>query len=127
VAGALIWLCGLVFESVGDWQLGRFKADPANRGKLMDRGLWAYTRHPNYFGDACVWWGLFLISLGSWWGLLTVFSPGVLMTFLLTRGSGKPIAEKHMRETRPGYAACAARTSGFLPMPPRPAVPDGGT
>lgn len=119
VAGALIWLCGLIFESVGDWQLGQFKADPANRGKLMDRGLWRYTRHPNYFGDACVWWGLFLISLGSWWGLLTVFSP-LLMTYLLTLGSGKPIAERHMLQTRPGYAAYAARTSGFFPLPPRP-------
>ena len=121
VAGALVWLVGLVFESVGDWQLGQFKADPANRGKLMDRGLWRYTRHPNYFGDACVWWGLFLISLGSWWGLLTIFSPAV-MTYLLTLGSGKPIAEAHLRETRPGYAAYAARTSGFIPLPPRSAA-----
>jgi steroid 5-alpha reductase family enzyme len=121
VAGALIWLCGLIFESAGDWQLTRFRADPANRGKLMDRGLWRYTRHPNYFGDACIWWGLFLISLGSAYGLLTVFSP-VLMTYLLTMGSGKPIAEAHMLATRPGYAGYAARTSGFFPLPPRAAA-----
>jgi steroid 5-alpha reductase family enzyme len=125
VAGGLIWLCGLIFEAGGDWQLARFKADPGNRGKIMDSGLWRYTRHPNYFGDSCVWWGLFLISLGSWWGLLAVFSP-VAMTFLLTRGSGKPITEAHMMATRPGYARYAARTSGFFPLPPR-AAPRGGT
>jgi steroid 5-alpha reductase family enzyme len=124
VAGGAVWLCGLFFESVGDWQLTRFRADPANRGKLMDHGLWRYTRHPNYFGDACVWWGLFLISLGSAYGLLTVFSP-VLMTYLLTMGSGKPIAEAHMLATRPGYAGYAARTSGFFPLRPRAAARGG--
>jgi steroid 5-alpha reductase family enzyme len=117
VAGAVIWLTGLVFESVGDWQLARFKADPAHKGMVMDRGLWHYTRHPNYFGDSCVWWGLFLISLGSWIGLITVYSP-VLMTFLLARGSGKPITERRLG-SRPGYAEYVARTSGFFPLPPR--------
>ncbi|MGA3154192.1 MAG: DUF1295 domain-containing protein [Streptosporangiaceae bacterium] len=115
--GLAIWLCGLAFESAGDWQLARFKADPANRGQVMDRGLWHYTRHPNYFGDACVWWGLFLISCGSWIGLATVFSP-ILMTFLLAGGSGKPITEGRMAE-RPGYREYVARTSGFFPLPPR--------
>jgi steroid 5-alpha reductase family enzyme len=115
--GVVLWLGGLVFESVGDWQLARFKADPAHKGRVMDRGLWRYTRHPNYFGDACVWWGLFLISLGSWWGLIAVYSP-VVMTFLLAGGSGKPITEGRMA-ARPGYREYVARTSGFLPWPPR--------
>jgi steroid 5-alpha reductase family enzyme len=117
IAGAVIWLTGLVFESIGDWQLARFKASPANKGRVMDVGLWHYTRHPNYFGDACVWWGLFLISLGTWAGLITIYSP-VLMTFLLTRGSGKPITERRLG-SRPGYAEYVARTSGFFPLPPR--------
>jgi steroid 5-alpha reductase family enzyme len=116
-AGLALWLCGLVFESVGDWQLARFKADPANQGTVMDRGLWRYTRHPNYFGDACVWWGLFLLSLGSWIGVAAIYSP-ILMNFLLARGSGKPITEQRLG-SRPGYAEYVARTSGFFPRPPR--------
>jgi steroid 5-alpha reductase family enzyme len=116
-AGLAVWLCGLGFESVGDWQLARFKSDPSHRGTVMDRGLWRYTRHPNYFGDACVWWGLFVISLGSWIGLAAVFSP-IVMTFLLARGSGKPITEKRLG-SRPGYADYVSRTSGFFPLPPR--------
>ena len=87
VIGAVLWLGGFVFESVGDWQLARFKADPAHQGQIMDRGLWRYTRHPNYFGDFCMWWGLFGVSLGSWAELPTVVGP-LLMTFLLTRGIG---------------------------------------
>jgi steroid 5-alpha reductase family enzyme len=117
--GVVIWLGGLAFESIGDAQLARFKSDPAHRGTVMDRGLWRYTRHPNYFGDACVWWGLFLISAGSWIGLVAVFAP-ILMTFLLARGSGKPITEK-LLGARPGYAEYVARTSGFFPLPPRAA------
>jgi steroid 5-alpha reductase family enzyme len=116
-AGLALWLCGLLFESIGDWQLARFKAESANHGAVMNRGLWRYTRHPNYFGDACVWWGLFLISWGSWLGLATVFAP-ILMTFLLARGSGKPITEARM-SSRPGYAEYVARTSGFFPLPRR--------
>jgi steroid 5-alpha reductase family enzyme len=117
VAGLAVWACGLAFESIGDWQLARFKADPAHRGQVMDRGLWRYTRHPNYFGDACVWWGLFLIGLGSWLGLVAVFAP-VLMTFLLAAGSGKPITEERLG-SRPGYAEYVAATSGFFPLPRR--------
>ena len=117
IAGGLIWFCGLAFEAVGDWQLARFKGNPANRGTVMDRGLWHYTRHPNYFGDACVWWGLFLVSCGSWLGLVTIFSP-VLMTYLLAAGSGKPITEARLAQ-RPGYAEYVARTSGFFPLPAR--------
>jgi steroid 5-alpha reductase family enzyme len=115
--GAALWLCGLTFETVGDWQLARFQADPARRGTVLDSGLWRYTRHPNYFGDACVWWGLFIMSLGSWLGLVAVFSP-LLMTFLLAAGSGKPITEERLG-SRPGYADYVTRTSGFFPLPPR--------
>lgn len=114
--GAALWLVGFVFEAGGDLQLQRFKADPANRGKVMDRGLWRFTRHPNYFGDCCVWWGLYAIALdgGAWW---SVVSP-LIMTVLLTRVSGKDLTEKTMSE-RPGYAEYVERTSGFVPLPPR--------
>jgi steroid 5-alpha reductase family enzyme len=117
VIGAVLWLGGFVFESVGDWQLARFKADPAHKGMIMDRGLWRYTRHPNYFGDFCMWWGLFLISLGSWVEVVTIVGP-LLMTFLLTRGSGQALTEKRMAD-RPKYADYIARTSGFFPRPPK--------
>jgi steroid 5-alpha reductase family enzyme len=118
VAGTVVWCLGLFFESVGDWQLERFKADPANKGRLMSTGLWRYTRHPNYFGDACVWWGLFLLAADQWVGLATILSP-LAMTWLLTRGSGKPLTEAHIIKTRPEYADYAARTSGFIPRRPR--------
>ena len=118
VTGVVVWMTGFAFEVVGDGQLARFRADPASKGQLMDRGLWRYTRHPNYFGDACMWWGLFLISYGSPLQLLTLASP-LLMTFILTRGTGQRLTDRRMAGTRPGYAAYAARTSGFIPLPPR--------
>jgi steroid 5-alpha reductase family enzyme len=118
VIGAVAWLVGFVFETVGDRQLTRFKSDPANRGKIMDRGLWRYTRHPNYFGDACMWWGVFLLTYGSWWQLATLVSP-LVMTFILTRGTGQRMTERRMSGARPGYADYVRRTSGFLPRPPR--------
>ena len=117
VVGVAVWVLGFGFESVGDAQLARFKADPANRGRVMDRGLWRLTRHPNYFGDACVWWGVFLVAASGWPGVLTIASP-IVMTVLLTRVSGKDLLEKHMGN-RPGYAEYVARTSGFVPRPPR--------
>ncbi|MER5969074.1 DUF1295 domain-containing protein [Streptomyces sp. NPDC002055] len=117
-AGAALWLLGLVFEAVGDVQLARFKADPANRGRLMDRGLWSWTRHPNYFGDFCVWWGLYLLACGTpAAAALTLISP-LAMSYLLINGSGKRLLERHMAD-RPGYADYRARTSGFFPWPPR--------
>lgn len=116
--GLALWATGLVFEAVGDHQLARFKADPANRGRIMDQGLWAWTRHPNYFGDSLIWWGLYFLACTAWQPSLTVLLSPVLMTLLLTIGSGKRLLEKHMAQ-RPGYAAYAARTSGFLPLPPR--------
>lgn len=118
VVGALLWVVGFAFESVGDWQLARFKADPANQGQIMDRGLWRYTRHPNYFGDFCMWWGLFLVSLGSWAGLATIVGP-LLMTVILTRGTGQRMTDRRMTASRPQYADYIARTSGFIPLPPR--------
>lgn len=118
VAGSTLWLCGIVFEAVGDHQLARFTADPANRGRVMDRGLWSWTRHPNYFGDFCVWWGLYLIACGSAQAAaVSVVSP-LVMSYLLIAGSGKRLLERHMAD-RPGYAGYRARTSGFLPWPPK--------
>ena len=114
---ALVWLTGFVFETVGDAQLARWKRDPANRGRIMDQGLWAWTRHPNYFGDACVWVGLGLFAQAAhapWW----VWLGPALMTLLLARVSGVGLLEAGMR-TRPGWAEYAARTSAFLPWPPR--------
>ncbi|TLW94598.1 DUF1295 domain-containing protein [Saccharomonospora piscinae] len=118
VAGVAVWLVGFVFEAVGDAQLRRFRADPRNRGRVLDRGLWRYTRHPNYFGDACVWWGLYLLACHSWPAAATIVAP-IVMTALLARGSGKPITERHLARSRPDYADYVARTSGFVPLPPR--------
>ena len=115
-AGVLLWLVGITFEAVGDRQLAAYKADP-HRAPVMDSGLWRYTRHPNYFGDACVWVGIFLIAAEHWPGVLTIFSPA-LMVYLLAFGSGKRVLERHMAE-RPGYRAYMERTSGFFPLPPR--------
>ena len=115
--GVAVWIVGFAFEAVGDAQLRRFKADPANRGRVMDQGLWAWTRHPNYFGDAMVSWGLWLVAAGHWPGVLTVLSPA-LMTVLLVRVSGAKLLEKAMG-ARPGYADYISRTSSFLPRPPR--------
>lgn len=115
--GVAGWCVGVFFEAVGDAQLERFRRDPENKGKIIDVGLWRYTRHPNYFGDACVWWGLFLIAAERWPGVLTAFAP-VVMTLLLTKGSGARILDKHM-SARDGWADYAARTSGFVPLPPR--------
>ncbi|WP_338751755.1 DUF1295 domain-containing protein [Janibacter alittae] len=114
--GALVWLVGILFEAIGDAQLKAFKADPANKGRVMDRGLWAWTRHPNYFGDACVWWGLWLIAAGAWPGVLTVLSP-LAMTYLLAFGTGARLLERSMAQ-RPGYPEYMERTSMFFPLPP---------
>lgn len=115
---ALLWAVGLLFESVGDWQLARFKADATNHGKVMDRGLWAYTRHPNYFGDALAWWAFFLIALATPGGVWTVISP-LLMTFMLMRVSGVALLERKLVKTRPEYDAYRRRTNAFFPWFPR--------
>ncbi|MGH2784740.1 MAG: DUF1295 domain-containing protein [Actinomycetota bacterium] len=116
--GAGLWLIGFAFESVGDAQLRRFRADPANAGAVMDRGLWRYTRHPNYFGDATLWWGFFVIALNApdgWWAIVSPLT----MTLLLSRISGVPMLERRLRRTRPGYEDYARRTSALFPLPSR--------
>lgn len=115
--GLGVWGVGLFFEAVGDWQLARFKANPANKGRVLDRGVWRYTRHPNYFGDSAQWWGYYLVALaaGAWW---TVFSP-ILMTGLLLKVSGVALLEKTLTTTKPEYADYIARTSAFVPWPPK--------
>lgn len=118
VAGLLVWCLGLIFETVGDIQLARFKARPENKGQVMRTGLWRYTRHPNYFGDATVWWGLFLVAAATVDGLWTVFSPA-LMTFLLLRVSGVALLEKKQVDTKPGYRDYIESTSAFLPWFPK--------
>ena len=116
-AGVALWLLGLAFEAIGDAQLRAFKRQPGHRGTIMQQGLWRYTRHPNYFGDACVWWGLYLVALtGGPEVLLTIGSP-IVMSTLLIRVSGKSLLEQHMAQ-RPGYAEYVRRTSGFIPRRP---------
>jgi steroid 5-alpha reductase family enzyme len=119
VLGCGLWGVGLFFETVGDWQLARFKANPANTGCVLDHGLWRYTRHPNYFGDFCVWWGLYFIAsaAGAAW---TVASP-VLMTYLLLRVSGVTLIERTITDRRPEYARYQDRTNAFFPGPGRSA------
>ena len=121
IAGVVLWGVGVAFEAVGDHQLRRFKSDPANKGLVMDRGLWAWTRHPNYFGDACVWWGLWLVTITGWLSLSTVASP-LLMTYFLVYATGARRTEKYMAD-RPGFNEYRARTSFFVPRPPRLRLP----
>ena len=117
--GTIIAIIGILFETVGDSQLNAFRANPANKGKVLDTGLWRYTRHPNYFGDACTWWGIWLIAcetgLAGW---ISIIGP-IFLTFTLTRWSGKPLLERGMKKTRPEYADYVTRTSGFFPLPPK--------
>ena len=116
-AGFVIWTIGFAFEAGADLQLYRFKADPMNRGKVMDRGLWAYSRHPNYFGESLIWWGIFLITLSTPNSLWTVISP-ITITFLLLKVSGVTLLEKTIVEKRPEYRAYIKATSAFLPWFP---------
>jgi steroid 5-alpha reductase family enzyme len=117
-AGAVLWAAGFLFETVADAQLARFKADPANRGRVMDRGLWRYSRHPNYFGESLIWWGLFLIAFsvpGAWW---TVACPA-LITLVLLKMTGVALTERTIVETRPAYRDYQRRTSTFIPWFPK--------
>jgi steroid 5-alpha reductase family enzyme len=124
--GVALAAVGVFFEAGGDAQLARFKANPANDGKVMDRGLWSWTRHPNYFGDICVMFAFWLISCGSWIGVATIFAP-ILMARLLIARTGKPLVERRMARNRgPAYADYVARTSGIIPRPPRK-QPEKGT
>jgi len=115
-AAVLLFVIGFLFEAIGDEQLRRFKASPSNKGRVLDTGLWRYTRHPNYFGEALLWWGfgLFSVAAGGYIGLI---SPAI-MTFLLIRVSGVALLEQTLRETKPEYRDYIRRTSSFLPMPP---------
>ncbi len=117
VIGVVVWLVGLLFEAIGDYQLMRFKRDPVNKGRVMDFGLWRYTRHPNYFGEATLWWGIFVVALSADHGYLSVIGPAIL-TFLLLRVSGVTMLEKKYSGD-PAYAAYQRRTSSFIPLPPR--------
>jgi steroid 5-alpha reductase family enzyme len=116
--GAAVFAVGFGFEAVGDWQLARFRRDPASAGQVLDRGLWRYTRHPNYFGDALVWWAFFCFAAATPGGWRTVHGP-LLMTILLMRVSGVSLLEKKLRETRPAYRRYVEETSAFVPWFPR--------
>ena len=118
LAGLGIWTLGLYFEVLSDRQLRQFLADPDSRGKVMDRGLWRYSRHPNYFGDSLIWWGIFLVAAATPKGWITIFSP-LLMTFLLMKVSGVPLLEEALAERREGYREYMRRTSPFIPWPPK--------
>lgn len=118
--GVAVWAVGLYFEAVGDWQLSRFLADPANRGRVMDQGLWRYTRHPNYFGDTVVWWGFFLVALatGAWWAAIG----SAVMTLFIVKVSGVALTDRRMgreKSKREGYDEYVRRTNKFFPGPPR--------
>lgn len=118
LCGAALAAFGILYEAIADEQLARFKRDGANAGKVMDRGLWRYSRHPNYFGELCTWWGLWLIAVETGMGLWSLPGP-LLITYLLTRVSGAPTTEPHLQRTRPDYEAYKRRTSAFIPLPPR--------
>lgn len=117
VFGILVWLIGFTFEAGGDWQLERFKANPANKGKLLTTGFWKYTRHPNYFGDAAVWWGFAVLSIavGCWLPVLS----SVLMTWLIVKVSGVAMLERTMKNIKPGFENYVKRTSAFIPWFPK--------
>ena len=118
--GIVVAMIGFLFEAIGDAQMAAFKGDAANKGQVMDRGLWRYTRHPNYFGEACFWWGIGLVALaaGGVGAIWTLLSP-LLMTVLLLKVSGVAMLEKDIGERRPAYRDYIARTNAFIPGPPR--------
>lgn len=115
--GVALYVIGLYFEAVGDWQMDRFRADPANKGRIIETGLWRYTRHPNYFGDVAVWTGLALVSLDHWTGVFGFIGP-IAIGYVLIRITGLPLMERYLMK-RPGYAEYAARTSAFVPWFPK--------
>ena len=116
--GCVIWAIGFIVEMLGDWQLRLFKANPENNGKILDHGLWAWTRHPNYFGDSAVWFGLYFIALSTPLGIYSLFGPLILYYFL-TRLTGKDLTERVMLAKYPAYSDYIERTSAFFPFPPR--------
>lgn len=118
LGGIALAVFGIVYEAIADAQLAAFKAGAGSKDKVMDRGLWRYSRHPNYFGEMCTWWGLYLIACETPYGAWSLPGP-LLLTFLLTRVSGAPTTEPHLQRTRPDYEAYKNRTSSFIPLPPR--------
>ena len=118
IVGVILYTVGIYFESTGDFQLSQFKADPANAGLVMDQGLWRYTRHPNYFGDFCVWWGIWIVAAATGMGIYTVIGP-IVMTFFLLRVSGVAMLERSITKRRPGYDEYIRTTNAFFPAPPR--------
>ena len=117
LVGVLLWLVGVIFEAVGDAQLAHFKSNPGNQGNVLDRGLWRYTRHPNYFGDFCVWWGLYCVALSCgalWWSAI---GPAIMTVFLI-KFSGVGLLEKSLRRSKPGYEDYVTRTNAFFPWHP---------
>jgi steroid 5-alpha reductase family enzyme len=118
VMGIMLWLVGLTFEAVGDYQLAKFKKDPSNATKVMDKGLWSLTRHPNYFGDALLWWGIGIVGSETGSGIFGLVGP-LVMTFFLLKVSGVPMLERSLSRRREGYADYVAKTSGFIPRPPK--------
>ena len=124
IIGTVLWLIGFLFEAIGDWQLTRFLKKhknydgPYENKPVLDTGLWKYTRHPNYFGNACMWWGIWLVACQAPWGWVTVFAP-IIMTLLLTRVSGRDLLERQLKK-RPAYQEYIRRTSGFIPRLPKP-------
>lgn len=118
IGGGALAVIGIAFEAIGDWQLARFKSQPQNKGRVLDSGLWRYTRHPNYFGDLCFWWGCYLIACEAPYGWMSLPGP-LMMSFLLIKWSGAALLERRVRRSRPDYAAYIERTSSFIPWPPR--------
>jgi len=115
--GIFFWLIGFLFEAGGDWQMARFKSNPENRGKVLDKGFWKYTRHPNYFGDSCIWWGYGFLCAGT--GVYWPIYGSVLMTLLIVRVSGVTLLEKTLRNSKPQYREYIAKTNSFLPWFPK--------
>jgi steroid 5-alpha reductase family enzyme len=117
VAGTVVFLIGFAIESLADLQLARFKADPGNRGRVLDAGLWRYSRHPNYFGEFVLWWGLYLVAAagGAYWTVIGA----LLISFLLLKVSGVTMLEEGLKSSKPGYAEYVRRTSTFVPWPPK--------
>ncbi len=118
IVGVILYTIGIYFESTGDFQLSQFKADPANAGQVMDQGLWRYTRHPNYFGDFCVWWGIWIVAAATGVGIYAVVGP-IVMTFFLLRVSGVAMLERSIGKRRPGYDEYVRTTNAFFPAPPK--------
>ena len=116
--GVFVWVVGLAFEATGDQQLRKFKADPANQGKVLNTGLWRLSRHPNYFGDAVVWWGIAIVAAEAGVGMFGLIGAAV-MTFLLVRVSGVALLEKSLKKRKPEYEDYIRRTSAFIPRPPK--------